>query len=75
MKYVKHLPSLPGYPFIGSGYMFIGKNTKGKKVKFISNFLLRVVLDTFMFKKFSILETVRASYLEHYKNNQTSGLT
>lgn len=37
MKYVKHLPSLPGYPLIGSGLMFLGKDTKGnKKLKFAS---------------------------------------
>lgn len=30
MKYVRHLPSPKEYPFIGSAYRVIGKNTKGK---------------------------------------------
>lgn len=34
MKYVGHLPSPAQYPLIGSGYMFIGKNTRGINVNF-----------------------------------------
>lgn len=33
-KYVRDLPTVKGYPFVGCGYQFLGKNAKGTKNSF-----------------------------------------
>lgn len=37
MKYVQHLPSPKEYPFIGSAYRVLGKDTKGKLQDFLKS--------------------------------------